>query len=110
MADPSGSGSFPRIPQELAHQVQQKIVSLMENATTAATQGLVAVEELVASGGHSGLAAQASHQKAIEINNDLTQVIHGCNELAEKLRVSVAKFGQQDLDAYQQIQSMINPA
>jgi hypothetical protein len=104
MADPSGS--FPRIPQDLALQVQKKIESLMEHATQAATQGLAAVEEMVASGAHSGMAAGVSHQKAIEINHDLTQVIYGCNELANKLGVSVAQFAQHDLDAYHQVMSL----
>jgi hypothetical protein len=106
MADPSGSGSFPRIPQELALQVQKQIESLMEHATQAATQGLSAVEELVGSGAHSGQAAIVSQQKAIEINADLTQIITGCNELANKLGVSVAQFAQQDLDAYHQVMSI----
>jgi hypothetical protein len=103
MADAVGSGSFPRIPQELALQVQKQIESLMEHATQAATQGLTAVEEMVASGAHSGSAAIMSQQKAIDINTDLTRVIHGCTELANRLGVSVAQFGQQDLDAYHQI-------
>jgi hypothetical protein len=106
MSDASGSGSFPRIPQELALQVQKQIESLMEHATQAATQGLAAVEEMVGSGAHSGQAAVMSHQKAIEINTDLTRVIHGCNELANKLGVSVAQFAQHDLDAYHQVASI----
>jgi hypothetical protein len=105
MADPSGS-SFPRIPQELALQVQKQIESLMEHATQAASQGLMAVEDMVASGAHSGQAAIMSQQKAVEINTDLTRVIHGCSELANRLGVSVAQFAQHDLDAYHQVASI----
>ena|ERR1700742_2338022 len=105
MADPSGS-SFPRIPQELATQVQKQIESLMEHATQAASQGLMAIEDMVSSGAHSGQAAIMSQQKAVEINTDLTQVIHGCNELATRLGVSVAQFAQHDLDAYHQVASI----
>jgi hypothetical protein len=104
MAD--ASGSFPRIPQELALQVQKQIESLMEHATTAATQGLTAVEEMVAGGAHSGQAAIMSQQKAVEINSDLTRIIHGCTELANKLGVSVAAFSPHDLDAYHQMSSL----
>ena len=57
---------------------------------TAATQGLTAIEEMVAAGAHSGQAAIMSQQKAVEINTDLTRIIHGCTELANKLGVSVA--------------------
>ena len=104
MAD--SSGSFPRIPQELALQVQKQIESLMEHATQAAPQGLMAVEDMVASGAHSGQAAIMSQQKAVEINTDLTRVITGCTELANRLGVSVAQFAQHDLDAYHQVASI----
>ena len=57
----------------------------MEHATIAANQGLSAVEEIVAAGAHSGTAAVDSQQKAIEINTDLTRIIHGCTELTHKL-------------------------
>jgi hypothetical protein len=106
MADPSGSGSFPRIPQELAAQVQQQIESLMEHAITAASQALVAVEDVVASGSHSGAAAVVSQQKAIEINADLTKIINGCNELAHQLGVNVRKFAHHDADATSLLQSI----
>lgn len=107
MAD--ASGSFPRIPQELAHTVQQQIESLMEHAITAASQALVAVEDVVASGSHSGAAAIVSQQKAIEINEELTKVINGCNNLAHELGVNVRKFAHHDADATQMLQS-ISPA
>jgi hypothetical protein len=97
------TGSFPQIPTALAMQVKGKIESLMEHATQAATQGLQAIEEMVSMGAHSGQAAMMSQQKAIEINSDLTRVITGCNELANKLGVSVAQFAQHDLDAYHQV-------
>ncbi len=100
------SGAFPRIPQELALQVKTQIESLMEHATVAANQGLAAVEEVVGSGAHSGAAAVASQQKAIEINADLMQIITGCNNLAHKLGVSVAQFAQHDADAMSQVQSI----
>ena len=44
-----------------------------------------------------------SQQKAVEINTDLTRVITACNELANKLGVSVAQFAQHDLDSYHQV-------
>lgn len=97
------SGSFPRIPQELALQVQKQIESLMEHATQAANQGLMAIEDMVASGAHSGQAAIMSQQKAIEINTDLTRVITSCSELANRLGMSVASFAQHDLEAYHQV-------
>jgi hypothetical protein len=100
------TGSFPQIPPELAMQVKGKIESLMEHATQAATQGLHAIQEMVDSGAHSGQAAMMSQQKAIEINTDLTRVINGCNELANKLGVSVAQFAQHDLDAYHRVASI----
>lgn len=91
--------SGPRIPPELAAQVKQKIESLMEHATIAATQGKNAVEEMIMSGGHSGDAAVISGQKAVEINTDLTRVITGCQELAHKLGIAVNQFVQHDQDA-----------
>jgi hypothetical protein len=100
------TGSFPQIPPQLAMQVKTKIESLMEHATQAATQGLHAIEEMVGSGAHSGQAAAMSQQKAIEINTDLTRVINGCTELANKLGVSVAQFAQHDLDAYHRVASI----
>ena len=106
MADPTGTGQFPQIPPALASQVKAKVESLMEHATQAATQGLQAIEEMVGSGAHSGQAAAMSQQKAIEINTDLTRVINGCNELAQKLGVSVAQFAQQDLDSYHRVASI----
>jgi hypothetical protein len=97
------TGSFPQIPPQLAMQVKAKIESLMEHATQAATQGLQAIEDMVSSGAHSGQAAAMSQQKAIEINTDLTRIINGCTELANKLGVSVAQFAQHDLDAYHKV-------
>lgn len=99
----TASGSFPQIPPALAMQVKAKIESLMEHATQAATQGLHAIEEMVAGGAHSGQAAIMSQQKAVEINTDLTRVITACNELAQKLGVSVQQFAQHDLDSYHQV-------
>jgi hypothetical protein len=104
MAD--ASGAFPRIPQDVALQVKSKIEDLMEHATIAANQGLSAVEEIVAAGAHSGTAAVVSQQKAIEINTDLTRIIHGCTELSHKLGVSVAQFAQHDHDASNQLQAI----
>ncbi|WIM86618.1 hypothetical protein PT015_17210 [Candidatus Mycobacterium wuenschmannii] len=100
--------SGPRIPPELAMQVKQKIDSLMEHATMAATQGLHAIEEMVMSGGHSGDAAMMSHTKAIEINNDLTRVITGCTHLAHSLGIAVNQFVSHDQDAKNQM-SAISP-
>jgi hypothetical protein len=100
------AGQFPQIPPALAMQVKGKIESLMEHATQAATQGLQAIEEMVGGGAHSGQAAIMSQQKAVEINTDLTRVITACNELAQKLGVSVQQFAQHDLDAYHQVASI----
>ena|ERR1700742_1649621 len=97
------AGQFPQIPPALAMQVKGKIESLMEHATQAATQGLQAIEEMVGGGAHAGQAAIMSQQKAVEINTDLTRVITACNELAQKLGVSVQQFAQHDLDAYHQV-------
>lgn len=99
----NASGQFPQIPPALALQVQSKIESLMQHATQAATQGLRAIEEMVAAKAHSGEAAMMSQQKAIEINTDLTRVITACSELAHELGISVRKFAEQDLNAYHQV-------